>query len=152
MKVALLWLVNEKGELLIARRASHMDSDAGVWGPSVSGEIEEGELPLKAVIREAEEELGILPNQITPLFLHETTYEHQDGKGREFSIFYAKVNSDILNKLTLEPEEVAEVKWISMDDLQDLANKKSNTLIISSATELWKSIFANLKLIPNQLP
>jgi len=146
MKVAILWLVNEKGEILMARRAAHMDTDAGVWGPSVSGKVDTTESFEEAVLREAHEELGLAPTDISPVFLHNELYtEHTDGQRRDFGLYYATVPSDIISRLKLEPNEVSEVKWFKQSDLRKLADQKSESLIISSATELWRRIFAHLQ-------
>lgn len=57
MNVALLWLVNENDEVLIARRAANMDTDADVWGLSVSCTVEPNETYKEAILRETKEEL-----------------------------------------------------------------------------------------------
>lgn len=146
MKVAILWLINEKGEILMARRAAHMSTDAGVWGPSVSGSVESGESFEEAVLRETSEELGLSSKDISPIFLHNEIYDgHSDGRSREFGLFYAAVPSDIIKRITLEPDEVTEVKWFQSEELQNLVNERSEAIIISSATSLWHNIFAHLQ-------
>lgn len=148
MKVVILWLINEKGEILMARRAAHMTTDAGVWGPSVSGKVDVDESFAEAAIREAQEELGIMPGDISPVFLHNATYAgHIDGRNREYSIYYATVKAGIIELLQLEPNEVSEVKWFKRGELQELVDQKSEMVIISSATALWKSLFAHLRPI-----
>jgi 8-oxo-dGTP pyrophosphatase MutT (NUDIX family) len=147
MKVAILWLINEKGELLLAKRASTMESDAGVWGTSVAGRIKDNETPLAAIVREAKEELGLSSNRITPIFLHEDKHNHQDGEIREFSVFYARVNTNFINDLTLDPNEVEEVRWFSIKELKALIRKKSDTLIISSDTRLWNNLFKHIRTL-----
>jgi isopentenyldiphosphate isomerase len=149
MRVVILWLISEKGELLLSRRSRYKSSDAGVWGPTISGKIEEIESDIAAAIREAHEELGVLPKDITPLFLHAAVHNHQDGEIREFRVYYAKVAHTIVKSLRPEPTEVAEIKWISFNDLQALAKNKSKELIISSDTELWKIVFNNLNRVIN---
>jgi isopentenyldiphosphate isomerase len=51
IKVAMLWLANEQGELLLARRAGHKKQDPGLWGPSVTGKVEPGENFERALVR-----------------------------------------------------------------------------------------------------
>ncbi len=148
MKVAILWLVNEKGEVLMARRAAHMSTDANVWGPSVSGKVDPGETFDQAIRREASEELGLTGADVSPIFLHKEMYtDHSDGRSREFGLFYARISSDITKHLKLELNEVAEVRWFTKSELEQLSNAQSESLIISSAKELWQSIFAHLQVI-----
>lgn len=146
MKVAILWLINEKGEILLSQRAAHKSTDAGMWGPSVSGKVEQGESAEQAAIRESNEELGIGPAEVIPIHhLHDSTHEHSDGLLREFSLFSANVKSTLINKMILEPKEVAAVKWISLHDLQKEYRQNPDVIIISSNKPLWQEIFENLK-------
>jgi isopentenyl-diphosphate delta-isomerase len=148
MKVSILWLINEKGEILISQRAAHMSTDAGVWGPSISGKIDKGETAEQAAVREAGEELGLDPTEFTPIHhLHDSTHNHSDGRLRTFSSFYANIESDIVNKMRLEPNEVAAVKWISFQNLQKEYAQNPETIIISSDKLLWREIFKNLKAV-----
>jgi len=146
MDVAILWLVNERGEILLSQRATHVDSDAGVWGPSVSGKVEEGEEPEEAAVRETQEELGIDPQILSPIHLHDEIHNHSDGRLRKFSIFYSKINKNTSETMNLDPNEVASTKWISLDDFQTLFSEDPASIIISSATKLWEDIFTNLRV------
>lgn len=130
----------------MAKRAAHMNTDAGVWGPSVSGKVDVGETFNQAVLREANEELGLSEATITPVFLHKETYaNHSDGRVRHFGLFYAKVPSELVTRLQLDANEVSEVKWFKESSLKRLADTQSDSLIISTAKELWQSIFLNLQ-------
>jgi 8-oxo-dGTP pyrophosphatase MutT (NUDIX family) len=142
--------MNERSEILLARRATHADSDAGVWGPSVSGRVEDDESAEQAAIREAVEELGVEATDVTPIHhLHDSTHDHADGDLREFSLFYANVPSTLTSKVTLDANEVATIKWISLDNLQTLYREQPETIIISANTKLWAEIFDNLKIASN---
>lgn len=147
MKVALLWLMNENSEILISRRAGHMDSDAGVWGPSVSGTVEDNELSHQTVLRETAEELGYELDYDKPIFLYETSFSHPDGKVREFSIYYATISSHAINSFQIEPNEVAEVKWIPISELENMQQTRKNEVIVAHDEDLWGGIFQNLRLI-----
>lgn len=145
MQVAILWLINQRGEILMAKRAAHLSTDAGVWGPSVSGKVDVGETFNEAVRREANEELGLTNDDIHPVFLHKEIFaDHSDGKIREFGLFYALVSNSITKNLKLEANEVSEIKWFKQSELQQLVSVQSKSLIISSAKELWNSIFLHL--------
>lgn len=143
MKVAMLWLINDKNEVLIARRAGHLDSDPGLWGPSVSGQIEKGESALEAIVREAQEELGLEPSVLSPTFGSEISHEHHDGEVREFTIFHARIKDSLVDFFP-ESSEVEEIRWISIEDLRKLLATKSNEVLISSAGEVWTTILDGL--------
>lgn len=147
MKVAILWLINEDGGILLSQRAAHMNSDASMWGPSVSGKVEDEETNEQAAVREAAEEIGVDPLEVTPIYhLHNSTYNHDDDRLREFFIFYSNADKPLLNRVKLEPGEVASMKWITLDGLKNVYIKTLETIIISSNTELWDDIFKNLEI------
>lgn len=58
-RVSALWIINTKGEILLAKRALTKAHDPGKWGPAVAGTVEEGETYKTNIIKEAEEELGL---------------------------------------------------------------------------------------------
>jgi mutator protein MutT len=146
MRVAILWLINEKGEILLSQRAAHMSTDASMWGPSVSGVIEEGETPEQAAMRETNEELGIDPMEVIPLHhLHNPHHDHSDGKKRDYFIYYSIVSSELPSKFKLEPDEVATTRWITLKDLKKEQQSKSSSIIIASDKPLWSEIFTYLE-------
>lgn len=140
----MLWLVNERGELLLARRADHIKKDPGLWGPSVTGKVEADETYEQAAIREAEEELGLRTESYQPQFLFATDFDHPDGELRKFEVYIAKVDSDIIASLKIDSSEVAEVKWIQLGEMRTLLESKSGTMVVASAFVLWEQIFKHL--------
>lgn len=148
--MAILWLINEKGEILLSQRAATLTSNAGVWGPSVSGKIDKGETALQAALREANEELGINSHELASTeHLHEASHITNSGELREFTVFYTKVHAGIIDKLVLEPREVAVIKWVSLSELQNAYAQQPETIIVSSDKELWEQIFSNLQRAVN---
>lgn len=145
MKVVILWLINERGEILLSQRAVHISSDAGMWGPSVSGKIDAGETPEQAALRETQEELGLGQPHITDIYhLHNSTHAHPDGRLREFTLFYTKVPADLIHNVQLEPNEVAAVKWIALETLQKTHSQAPEVILAGADKPLWDDIFDNL--------
>jgi len=58
-RVSALWLTNQKGEVLIARRAYNKKLDPGKWGTAASGTVDEGETYYENIVKETEEEIGL---------------------------------------------------------------------------------------------
>jgi 8-oxo-dGTP pyrophosphatase MutT (NUDIX family) len=144
IQVAMLWLANEKGELLLARRADHKAQDPGLWGPSVTGKLEPEETFEEAVVREAEEELALSPNTYSPRYLFETDFQHPDGELRRFRIFTAKISDDTIATLKFDTNEVAELRWLQIEDIKALLNSKPGEKVVASAFVLWNQIFEAL--------
>lgn len=144
IKVAILWIVNEQGEILLAQRAHHKAQDPGVWGTAAAGKLEPGENFDDAVVRETKEELGLTTVHYTPRFLFEKEFAHPDGELRRFGIYYAmlpKVKSDLIR---LDANEVAGFAWLTLAAIKEKMAKNPETLV-PTANPLWPDIFRALK-------
>ena len=141
----MLWLANEKGELLLARRADHKAQDPGLWGPSVTGKLEVGENFEEAVMREAKEELTLDPNSYTPHFLFRTEFNNPDGELRKFKVFIATIPNKVVKTIKFDTNEVAEIKWSTVKELKELLHSRPGETVVASAFVLWNRIFDALE-------
>jgi isopentenyldiphosphate isomerase len=119
-RVVLVILENDRGEVLLQRRAAHMQLYPGCWDISAGGHVDEGHDYREAAELEVEEELGI---RALPLLL-ETAYFYTDQSYPNISLVrrFVKIyraNIDSLS-LNLEPDEVSDVRWFSPEELDDL--------------------------------
>ncbi len=112
-RVAALWLKNQKGESLLARRAYTKTHEPGRWGPAVSGTVPVGESYLDALLREAKEELGL-----SGLALKDGPKERIDGSHCCFNQWFTSTLDKPAEDIVIQREEVAEVKWFSKKELQ----------------------------------
>ncbi|MFC7464190.1 isopentenyl-diphosphate Delta-isomerase [Brachybacterium sp. GCM10030252] len=109
-------VVRSDGHVLVTRRALGKRTWPGVWTNSYCGHPEPGESLEDAVRRRAKFELG-LEIEILSCPLPEFRYTARDASGIEENeycpVFVARATS------SLEPnrDEVAEIQWISPDDL-----------------------------------
>ncbi|MEK6918402.1 MAG: NUDIX domain-containing protein [Nanoarchaeota archaeon] len=113
-----LLLENSKGEILIQKRSSNKKWYPNLYTYSVSGTVA-NESYEKCIKREMKEEIGVsTPAKL--LFI----YKYFDKQEKAFhALFYGK--SD--DKITLDKEEIAEIKWISKDNLnKDLLKNPDN--------------------------
>lgn len=133
---------NEKGEVLIAKRNPDKKIDPDVWGPSVAGTVDEGEDYDSTVLKEAEEEIGL--TNIQPIFIHKYFYETENSR-RWCSRYYVLINSE--RELHRQESEVAELKWITIEDLETWSKEKPEEFIpsivrtINFIKETHKKIF-----------
>lgn len=98
-------IFNQDGQMLIQRRSQEKKFWAGMWDVSVGGAAQQGDSSWRAAQRELAEELGIGFDfsEIRP----SVTFNFEFG----FDDFYL-INLDLEpEKLQLQKEEVAEVKW-----------------------------------------
>lgn len=98
---------NSNGEMLIQRRAEDGKKYSHLWDITLGGGVKAGDTPQQAATRELEEELGYFYDfsQARPVL----TVHFDKG----FDDYYI-LNEDVdLSKLTLQKEEVCDVKWAS---------------------------------------
>lgn len=104
-------LFNSRGELLIQQRQPFKQGWSGLWDFTVGGAVTAGETSGEAVVRELEEELGLqwalgdTPPVLTVSFDH------------GFNDIYLLRGDVDLSALTLQYEEVAQVKWASREEV-----------------------------------
>jgi isopentenyldiphosphate isomerase len=112
-RITALWLFNEKKEVLVAKRSHKKKYHPNLWGMSVAGTVEEGETYESNMSKEVQEELGILPKEITKGPKSRVTTSHA------FFVqwFFALTNSDVVFKL--QDTEVDEAKWITTLELEE---------------------------------
>ena len=105
--IILLFIENEKGELLVQKTSINRNNELAFTG----GHVSFGDDGFKTVIKEAKEELGIdlLPNDVKLI-------DTLCIKKAYVEMYYCnkKINID---KLKLQKEEVEYVKWYSIDQI-----------------------------------
>lgn len=112
--VVMIAIQNSEGKFLMQKRVPSKGGDWGVTG----GHPKSGETPYEGIITEVKEELGIdISNQ--------ELIEFNFGCDGEdcYRMYYTKMDLDI-NELNIQEDELTEVKWFSMEELQDMADNK----------------------------
>lgn len=59
VRVSVLWIINSRGQILLAQRKMNKKYNPGKWGPAVGGTVEESETYESNIYKEAEEEIGL---------------------------------------------------------------------------------------------
>ena len=106
--------------VLLQRRALVKETWPGLWDISVAGHVHAGESAVDAAVREAQEELGLAVDASALRHLGTLRYHvvlRPDYVENEFHEVYLLRREVDLSSLTLDPQEVAEVRWVALDDL-----------------------------------
>ena len=104
-------LFNKSGKLLIQQRQPFKKGWPGLWDMTVGGAVTAGETSAQAIVRELEEELGLVwdlqdePPALTVGFDH------------GFDDIYLLRGEVELSELRLQPEEVAQAKWATQEEV-----------------------------------
>lgn len=116
-------IVNDDGEILIARRS--VDTHQGGLWEFPGGKLEAGETAQKALIRELNEELGIISKTLEPLI--QIRHDYSDKS----------VLLDVWRVTEFDGEaygkEGQPVKWVSPESLNDFEFPAANVPIVSAA-------------------
>lgn len=118
--VSLTIVSRDKEKVLLQRRAKDRKLWPNLWDNTAGGHVNAGEWGYQAVIRETDEELGIKINPRNIVFYGATSSEddHVSRIERHFNEYYVTFCDVDIANLKLQSEEVAEVKWFSIEELK----------------------------------
>lgn len=117
-------LFNESGnKILLQRRSLSKKLGAGRWDITVGGHVDTGEESLKAANRELKEELN-LECELTYLKTIKEVFQINDIDSREFVDIYVSYRDVNLEDIHLQEEEVIDVNWFTLDELEDMIQNK----------------------------
>lgn len=112
--VVMVVIRNSKGEFLMQKRVESKGGDWGVTG----GHPKAGETPIEGIITEVKEELGLD-------FSKEKFIEYNSGcDGIDCYKMYFVTKDISINDITIQEEELTEVRWFSMDELNKMVETK----------------------------
>ena len=116
MPVVGIVIINSKNEILLQKRSKNKKINPGKWG-ICGGKINLGENSIEAGIRETKEEISVRLNKEEFKFLNMTTSD----KGH-FTVYYVRKDIDI-DKCILQKEEVEELRYFKMEEIEKLDNE-----------------------------
>lgn len=126
-RIVKIVLRDSAGNILLQRRGEHVLSP-GCWDFSAAGHVDIGEDYLDAACRELVEEIGV-----TGVKLHKidsVKYDKTDKDGRifrRFAVTYVgQIDHDYAFKL--DPREVAEIRWMTLEEAKTLARTSPDTV------------------------
>lgn len=125
-RVAVLWITNSKGEILLAKRALSKKHNPGKWGPAVAGTVERGETYYTNIVKEAKEEIGL-----TGTYPIRGEKDRVKGKHNYFRQWhFITINKDI-KEFKLKKDEVSSIKWFKKDELAKAIKSKPSDFLDS---------------------
>jgi isopentenyldiphosphate isomerase len=134
VRIVRLFLTDEKGRILLQQRSASVN-DPNTWDCSADGYVDVLQASTKqgsedyivALLRESQEELGIniKAEDLSEVahYLFKPAVDHS-GKVKDWTkVFMAQYIQEKQGKLSPEAEEVQALKWCSVQDAKELANK-----------------------------
>ena len=128
-----VWILNSKGEFLIQKRTPNKKFFPNMWSQTGGG-VDEGETTLQAALRECKEGLGIDINKKNIEFMlsFKRKYDFVD-------VWLVRHDYNI-SELVLQEDEVADVKWATIDEIRNLM--KSGEL--AKSIDIYFDVFITL--------
>lgn len=112
------FIENSEGKFLIQKRSKNRDDKYGTTG----GHPKFGESSLEGIINEVKEELGLSITNDDIMLVAKTRWNNDIN-----DIYYMKKDINDLSKLSLQKEEVDNIFWLSIDEIEEI-NSRGNML------------------------
>lgn len=141
-----VFVINKDNQLLIQKRAANKKKHPNLWDYSCAGHLSAGDSSVFGAMREIEEELGVKINEKN-MKLIDTLLKSYSPKPdffeNEFQDIYLCLEDIVLEDITLQVEEVAEVKYMNFEDYKqrileedkDFVNRKKTHLQVLEKIE-----------------
>lgn len=122
-----IWCYTEDGAVLVQQRGINKETFPLYWDVSVAGHVAAGETIISAGLREAKEEIGIVPTatELHPVGVFKSVHRHPERGwfDREFhhSFVYPLTASQV-TQLKPQDSEVAQLRMIPFDTFREHLN------------------------------
>ena len=119
-----VFLINDKKELLLQKRAATKRMNPNMWG-SCAGHVDSGEGIEETALRELEEEIGIKFSIDDLHVLEEMQVTKKEINSHLTRVYYIYYNG---NDFKIQTEELSEVKWFNIDDVINMIKNNDETI------------------------
>lgn len=133
-RVAHVWVVNKRGEILLQRRCATKDSYPNMLDVSCGGHLVAGDDSLTGAIRELKEELNL---DVKPEDLHlMKSLKHHARRtdpgfiNNEFQDIYILETDKTVDDMKFQEDEISEIFFVPREKFQEMIESKQPDLIM----------------------
>lgn len=138
------WIVDEHRNMLVQRRVPNKGIFDNLWDVSMGGGVDPGEDPRDACMREIAEELGLEVSKEELLYVGRFKIPkfipERNQHSREFSETFFVSRAVDLEKVKMQPSEVAEVALKPLAEVVTEATAEGQTLWVPHGSEYFNSV------------
>ena len=141
-KAVHIWIVNDKGEILLQRRCPTKDSNPNMLDISSAGHLTAGDDSLMGAIRELKEELNLNVNPSNLKFIKtlKRSSKYTDTFiNNEFDDMYILKTNKKIDDMKYQEEEISEILFIPFDEFKKMVENKQPDLLMH--TDEFKILF-----------
>lgn len=143
-----VWIfVQSTANVLIQKRAACKESWPNLWDISAAGHVTAGDQSLETAQRETQEELGLdVPLEVLePLFSMQAPFHTDNGAfvNNEFiDVYLVTMKEEVpLESFTLQSDEVAAVRYISVPELERAFRSNDPTFVCPDPSSEYMQLF-----------
>lgn len=144
-KVVHIWILNNKGDVLLQRRCATKDSYPNMLDISCAGHLSVGDDSLKGAIRELKEELNldIKPEDLQFIKTLKNSSKYTEKFiNNEFADLYILITDKSIEEMSYQESEISEIFFISYKNFKDMViNKQPDLLIHDEDFEIIFNLF-----------
>jgi isopentenyldiphosphate isomerase len=129
-RASLIWMVNEKRQILCQKRSLQKDKWPGMWEGWFGGHVLAGQTYLDAAVAEIKEELGIDAKPEELLLFGKR--KSQTSEENLFLSVYAGRTTLAIDAITYEKEEIELLQWFGIDELRDIYARNDSSWVTYS--------------------
>lgn len=130
-RAIVVFIVSSDGQrVLLQKRSKTKKLWPNMWDVAVGGHVDAGEFSYQAALRETKEELNVELQPQDLIYIGSSTSENLEGDiiNRHFNDYFVTHLDLDPTKITLQSEEVQEVKWINIDEFENFLTNDSNSI------------------------
>lgn len=146
-KAVVVFIVSsDNKKVLLQQRSASKKLWPNLWDITAGGHVFAGELGYEAVIRETKEEIGVELNKNDLEFIGATTSKNVKGDiiNCHYNEYYI-AHSDIdASSITLQEEEVQDIKWFSKEEIINRVNNDYKDL--TGKIGVWNYLIKYLEI------
>lgn len=146
-KAVHIWIINDKGDILLQRRCATKDSNPNMLDVSCAGHLTAGDDSISGAIRELKEELNI---EVKPSELQFINTIKRSAKytstfiNNEFDDLYILRTKKGIEDMKYQEEEISEIFFVPYKDFKNMVNNRQLDLLrYDKEFELLFELFDN---------
>lgn len=131
-KAVHIWILNDKGEILLQRRCEAKDSNPNMLDISCAGHLSAGDVSLSGAIRELKEELNLDVNPEELRFiktLKKSSKYTSTFINNEFDDLYILRTTKRIEDMKFQQEEISEIFFVPYKKFKEMVKNKQPDLL-----------------------
>ena len=131
-KAVHIWIINDKGDILLQRRCATKDSNPNMLDISSAGHLSAGDSSLDGAIRELKEELNldVKPNELQFIkTLKRSSKYTSTFLNNEFDDLYILRTNKTIDEMSFQKEEISEIFYVPYKEFKKMVENRQPDLL-----------------------